>query len=79
MTKVVYSVTGAEVNLSGASTDDLAEVVDGMNDEISRISEARQLIMRELVRRMEGATTVATEEWALSFKPFVNVKRRLPE
>ena len=76
MTRVVYSVTGAEINLTDASTEDLAEVVDGMNDEMSRLSEARQLVFRELARRMENRSSSTAGEWSLSFKPYVSVSRK---
>lgn len=77
MTKVVYSVTGRPVDLSEATTETLAEVVDEMNGEISSLQEARQLVMLELARRMEGKARQSIEGWKLSNRPFVSVSRRL--
>jgi hypothetical protein len=77
--KVVYSVTGQEVNLKEASVESLAEVVDGMNEEMSRLQEARQLVMRELARRLPPSGFEHVGEWQLSTRPHVHVVRKRTE
>jgi hypothetical protein len=71
----VFSVTGAEINLADATTESLAEVVDGMNEEISKLTEARQLVFRELAKRMTTGR-LTTDDWVLAYKPYVHVVRK---
>lgn len=73
--KVVYSVTGQPVDLSEAETETLAEVVDGMNEEMSRLKEARSLVERELARRMTKLHETAGN-FRLSHFPRVYVSKR---
>lgn len=75
--RVVYSLTGQEINLSEATTESLAEVVDGYNEEVSRLKEARQIVMRELAKRMGPMTRTKAGEFDLTHSPWVNVSRRL--
>lgn len=76
MTKTVYSVSGREVDLSEASTEDLAEVVDGMNDELSRLREARGLVEFELAKRMGGKRFEDAGQFRLAHQPTVRVIRK---
>lgn len=76
--KTVYSVTGAEINLKDASVESLAEVMDGINEEISKLDEARRLVGRELAKRVPSGFE-HFEGWQVSWRPVVHVVRKLEE
>lgn len=50
--EIVDRETGIPVILSSAATEDLAEVVDLINEDISKLQEARSRLERELAKRM---------------------------
>lgn len=72
--KSVYSVTGAEVNLKEASLESLAEAADGMDEEISRLYEARSLVDREIARRVSDSEDAG--DWRIVVRPRVHVSKR---
>lgn len=78
MTKTVYSVSGVEINLKDASTESLAEVLDGINDELSKLDEARRLLSRELAKRVPSGFE-HLDGWQVSWRPLVHVVRKLED
>jgi len=61
------------VNLSESSNEEIAEMVDQLNDQISRLKEERSILMRELAKRMDGKQRQLAGDFQLSYSPWVNV------
>jgi hypothetical protein len=53
----VLSTTGRPVDLTGMSTNDLAGMLDALDDERRRLAEQQALIGRELTKRFDGKTS----------------------
>lgn len=71
----IFSETGKPVDLRNASVDTLAEVLDSLEAELSKIREQLHIVARELYRKTDGKRTTI-ERFVITSHPYVKVERR---
>lgn len=70
-----YSLTGERVDLKKTSDEQLAEVLDGLEAELSLVRERLSLVTRELASRMLPAATRRAGEWDIKLRHTATAKR----